>query len=140
MYRLVEQRQYSERRACKLLDLSASVYRYVPWLPAAVVKYLKSSVLAGSSDDVRLRLKGDLAQFPFADPSQGLFQVIAKVHGVRFHFADQWSALSALNGDLVFDGRSRWWRSAGDPGQRLRSPGWIRLRPDVERRGWHVSH
>lgn len=28
--RLVEQRQYSERRACKLLDLSASVYRYVP--------------------------------------------------------------------------------------------------------------
>ncbi len=30
MRRLVEQRQYSERRACKLLDLSASVYRYVP--------------------------------------------------------------------------------------------------------------
>ena len=26
----MEQRQYSERRACKLLDLSASVYRYVP--------------------------------------------------------------------------------------------------------------
>ncbi|MBS1936802.1 MAG: IS3 family transposase [Bacteroidetes bacterium] len=30
MRRLVEQRQYSERRACKLLVLSASVYRYVP--------------------------------------------------------------------------------------------------------------
>mgnify|MGYP001550001716 CR=1 FL=1 len=28
MHRLVEQRQYSERRACKLLRLSASVYRY----------------------------------------------------------------------------------------------------------------
>jgi len=27
---LVEQRQYSERRACKLLNLSASVYRYKP--------------------------------------------------------------------------------------------------------------
>ncbi len=30
MRRLVEQRQYSERRACKLLNLSASVHHYVP--------------------------------------------------------------------------------------------------------------
>src|SRR2546421_665818 len=37
-----------------------AVYRYVPWLPAPVVEYLKASIRGGKSNDVRLRLKGDL--------------------------------------------------------------------------------
>src|SRR6266850_6529425 len=67
----------------KVIDLTGNfsradgraVYRYVPWLPAPVVEYLKVSIRGGKSNDVRLRLKGDLAKFPFADPGSGAFPI-----------------------------------------------------------------
>ncbi len=83
-----------------------SVYRYVPHLPAPVVEYLKASTRAGQSNDVRLRFKGDLARFPFEDPSVGIFQIVAKVENAEFRFAEGWPAATGLAGDLIFDGRS----------------------------------
>jgi uncharacterized protein (TIGR02099 family) len=83
-----------------------SVYRYVPYLPAPVVEYLKASTRAGQSNDVRLRLKGDLARFPFADPSIGIFQVVARVENAEFRFAEGWPAATGVTGELIFDGRS----------------------------------
>jgi uncharacterized protein (TIGR02099 family) len=83
-----------------------AVYRYVPWLPAPVVEYLKASIRGGKSNDVRLRLKGDLAKFPFADPGSGLFQVVAKVTDAELRYADGWPPASGISGDLVFEGKS----------------------------------
>jgi uncharacterized protein (TIGR02099 family) len=82
-----------------------AVYRYVPWLPARVVEYLKASIRGGQSNDVRLRLKGDLAKFPFADPDSGLFQVVAKVTGADLRYAEGWPQASGISGDLVFEGK-----------------------------------
>jgi len=83
-----------------------SAYRYIPRLPAPVVEYLKVSTRAGQSNDVRLRLKGDLARFPFADPSIGIFQVVARVENAEFRFAEGWPAATGITGELIFDGRS----------------------------------
>ena len=67
-----------------------AVYRYVPRLPAAVVDYLKAAVRGGGSDLVRLRIKGDLADFPFPEPAKGTFQVLARLKDVDFRFAESW--------------------------------------------------
>jgi uncharacterized protein (TIGR02099 family) len=83
-----------------------AAYRYIPLLPAGVVEYLKASIRAGQSNDVRLRLKGDLARFPFDNPSVGTFQIVAKVENAEFRFAEGWPQASGLSGDLVFDGKS----------------------------------
>jgi len=83
-----------------------AVYRYVPWLPAPVVEYLKASIRGGHSNDVRLRLKGDLAKFPFEDPGSGLFQVVAKVTDADLRYAEGWPQVSGISGDLIFEGKS----------------------------------
>jgi uncharacterized protein (TIGR02099 family) len=81
-----------------------TVYRYIPSLSAPVVDYLKASIHGGGSNDVRLRLKGPLAQFPFDDPSKGIFQVVAKIGNADFRYADGWPQARGLSGDLIFEG------------------------------------
>ena len=81
-----------------------AVYRYIPRLPAPVVDYLKASIRGGTSNEVRLRLKGPLAQFPFDDPGKGIFQVVARVDNADFRYAEGWPEASGLSGDLIFEG------------------------------------
>jgi uncharacterized protein (TIGR02099 family) len=83
-----------------------SVYRYIPRLPPPVVDYLKASLRGGGSNEVRVRFKGPLAQFPYDDPSKGTFQVVAKVANVDFRYAEGWPQASGLSGDLIFEGLS----------------------------------
>jgi uncharacterized protein (TIGR02099 family) len=83
-----------------------AVARYVPRLPAVVADYLKAAVRGGGSDLVRVRIKGDLADFPFADPGKGTFQVLARLKDVDFRFAESWPELSNVSGELEFSGRS----------------------------------
>src|SRR5947208_2552178 len=84
-----------------------AVYRYVPLLPAPVVEYLKASVRSGHSNDVKLRLKGELAKFPFDEPGSGIFQIVAKVADADFRYAEGWPQASGLSGDLIFEGKGR---------------------------------
>ncbi len=79
---------------------------YIPKLPAAVTEYLKAAVRRGGSDLVRVRLKGDLADFPFPDPGKGTFQVLARLKDVDFRFAEGWPELSNFAGEVEFSGRS----------------------------------
>ena len=83
-----------------------AVYRYIPLLPAPVVEYLKASIQGGRSNDVRLRLKGELAKFPFGEPGSGIFQIVAKVTDADFRYAQGWPRASGLSGDLIFEGKS----------------------------------
>ena len=82
-----------------------AVYRYIPLLPAPVVEYLKASIRGGHSNDVRLRLKGELAKFPFDEPGSGIFQIVAKVTDADFRYAEGWPLASGLSGDLIFEGK-----------------------------------
>ena len=83
---------------------AAPGWRYIPFIPPAVRDFLGGAILAGRASDVKLRLKGDLAQFPFKDPKQGTFQVAAKFNGVDFSYGEAWPRLTAASGDLLFEG------------------------------------
>ena len=84
----------------------SAVYRYVPDLPQPVVEYLKASIHGGRSGDLRLRIKGDLAKFPFEDPAYGIFQIVAKVDNADFRYAEGWPEAREISGDLIFEGKS----------------------------------
>lgn len=106
---------YSSREgSAGLIDLTGqfsraegmAIYRYIPWLPEGVVGYLRGAIRSGQSNDVKLRLKGDPAKFPFESPASGIFQIVAKVDNAEFRFAEGWPAAGGLAGDLVFEGKS----------------------------------
>lgn len=82
-----------------------SVVRYIPHLPKPVRDYLKESIVSGQARDGRLRLKGDLHDFPYADEKAGLFKVTAHAVNGEFRIAGGWPALSDITADLSFDGR-----------------------------------
>ncbi len=96
------------------------VWRYLPAQLPAAREYVRDAVLAGRAVDGRVRLKGDLHDFPFADPRSGEFRISAKVRdavlayvpagtvstppaGARLPGIPAWAPLVALSGELVFD-------------------------------------
>jgi len=65
--------------------------------------WVANGVLAGQASDVRLRLRGDLHDFPFVDPEKGQFQVTAKVADAVLDYAPGWPRIEAIEGNLAFD-------------------------------------
>jgi uncharacterized protein (TIGR02099 family) len=87
---------------------AAQIARYLPH-PAlmggeATRAWLVRGVLAGRSSDVRVRLRGDLADFPFADPGRGQFSVAVRLERGVLHYADGWPRIEDIHGELVFEG------------------------------------
>ena len=82
--------------------------RVTAYLPLTVAKssrgWLDRAFTAGSSGDVRFRLKGDLNHFPFADERNGLFEVAAKISGGTLHYGEGWPRITGIEGDFLFRG------------------------------------
>jgi uncharacterized protein (TIGR02099 family) len=82
----------------------ASVPRYLPQtLPAAARKWLASAVLAGQVTEARVRVRGDLRDFPFTDPAKGEFQVSARVEKGVLAYAPGWPRVEDIVAELTFD-------------------------------------
>ncbi|HUH95530.1 MAG TPA: YhdP family protein [Casimicrobiaceae bacterium] len=81
------------------------VHRYLPSaLPLAVRGWLRRSIVAGTASEAHLRISGNLADFPFADPKKGRFQLSIKGRGVTLDYAEAWPPLTDVDGELRFDG------------------------------------
>src|SRR6202030_1410922 len=80
-------------------------YRYVPLASAPAIRdRLRTLLVAGSGSDARVKLVGNLADFPFADGKPGQFQVAAKGRGGPLDDADGWPRPSGIDAELQFDG------------------------------------
>jgi len=83
--------------------------RYLPHasiLPAGLREWLAAAILAGDASDVRLRLRGDLRDFPFNDPAAGEFRVAVHVEKGVLRFAEGWPEIRDIDAELLFE-RSR---------------------------------
>lgn len=81
------------------------VGRYIPLtIGRSTRDWLNTALLAGKSNDVRLRLKGNLADFPFADGKRGLFEVAGKVTGGTLEYVPGWPKIENIVVDLLFRG------------------------------------
>ena len=68
-----------------------SVARYVPLqVGEGGRQWLDTAFLGGSSNDVKVRLKGNLAEFPFVEGRGGVFQTTAQVTGGVLDYAAGW--------------------------------------------------
>ncbi len=84
----------------------AAVWRYMPLVVNRDVRdWLREAIRGGHADDAKLRLQGNLKDFPFADGKQGIFRVTAKVAGASLRYAPGWPDIENIDGDLLFEGR-----------------------------------
>ena len=114
--------QWSSGPAAQLwpgtLELTASlsraqaqaVHRYLPSaLPEDVRRYVREAVQAGQLAKTKIRIKGDLAQMPFADPKQGEFRIATQLSQASYAYVPAqpktppWPRLTDLQGELVFE-------------------------------------
>ena len=83
----------------------AHLYRYIPTTVGdSVRQWLRSSLTKGRTDEVRLKLTGNLAAFPFADGKSGQFSVLAKGRDLSLDYARNWPAISAADAEVRIDG------------------------------------
>jgi uncharacterized protein (TIGR02099 family) len=80
------------------------VYRYIPALPPKVVDWLREGIQSGDVGETRVRLRGDLDDFPFRDATKGEFRISGRVTGGTLEYAAGWPKLTNVTADLVFDG------------------------------------
>jgi len=80
------------------------VPKYMPLvLSEGLRAWLDAAIVAGSSNDVRLRLRGDLHDFPFTNPAKGQFQVSARVHNGVLNYVPGWPRIEGIEADLLFE-------------------------------------
>ena len=68
-----------------------------------VRKWLVDSILAGQASDVRMRLRGDLRDFPFTDPARGQFLITARVERGVLRYDEDWPRIENIEGELQFE-------------------------------------
>ena len=96
-----------------IIDLKAAlsradaraVWRYMPHEVGEGARlWLRDSLLAGTSNDARLTLRGDLNDFPFLDKRKGEFLVNVKARDVVLDYGKGWPRIDGIDGDLRFEG------------------------------------
>jgi uncharacterized protein (TIGR02099 family) len=80
------------------------VWRYFPHVFPNVHDWLKQALVAGHSQDVRLHLAGPLHKFPFADESEGIFEIKAAIKEAAVRLKEGWPLIDGVAGDLVIQG------------------------------------
>ncbi|WP_255437814.1 YhdP family protein [Comamonas flocculans] len=128
----------AQSRLPGVLDLSGTlvradgtrVHRYLPLAVDAEARhYVRDAITAGASKEVNFRVRGDLADLPFANGEVGEFHIAARIRNATLVYVPRalqapgdkpWPALSGLSGMLVFDRASM--RVDGAAGQVLGRP------------------
>ncbi len=82
-----------------------AVWRYMPHAVGKGARdWLHESLLAGSSSEAKLILKGKLSDFPFLDKRKGQFLVTVKAHDAVVDYGKGWPRIEGVSGDLRFEG------------------------------------
>jgi uncharacterized protein (TIGR02099 family) len=89
----------------------ARVYRYLPLgVSESVRRYVQEAVPQGQLSEVRFKVKGPLARFPFKQADEGEFLISGKLRNALYHYVPSagsatskpWPALEQLEADLLF--------------------------------------
>ena len=77
----------------------------IPALRPDTGEWLKRAIVAAPLTDVRVRLRGDLDDFPYDDPKKGEMRASARVTDGVLEYAPGWPQLTGITADLLFEGR-----------------------------------
>ena len=81
--------------------------RYIPLhvMNDETYAWLQKGLLGGRADQFRLRVRGDLRDFPFPENRGGIFKIEAKAKEVGIQFLKEWPPIEHANADLLIEGR-----------------------------------
>ncbi len=90
--------------------------KYAPFyypiiLGEATLHWLDTSILSGKAEDIKVIVKGKLADFPYVtasnqlDTQKGLFRVTAKISDVEMEYGTGWPNIQGLGLDMLFEGK-----------------------------------
>lgn len=84
---------------------AAEVWRYLPYVAGELTrKWVKASLRDGQAENIKLRVKGDLWEFPWVRDKGGEFTVSADFAGARLAYAPGWPELTNIAGTMLFHG------------------------------------
>lgn len=85
---------------------AAAVVHYVPLVVGPNTRqWLANAFETGSAKDVKCRLQGNLADFPFDKPAKsGVFDITANLENIKLRFAPGWPTVDDANGTILFRG------------------------------------
>ena len=82
-----------------------AVWRYLPLTVGAHTRdWLRDSLSGGKVPEARLRLRGDLRDFPYVDGQRGLFQVVTRFSEASLDYAKGWPRIDDIVGEIRFEG------------------------------------
>jgi uncharacterized protein (TIGR02099 family) len=81
-----------------------SVYRYIPMIGATTRGFLQHAIRAGTAASARLRLRGDLKDFPFRPGTDGVFSIAGRATGATFAYAEGWPEITGIDGEIEIAG------------------------------------
>ncbi|MCB1960326.1 MAG: TIGR02099 family protein, partial [Rhodocyclaceae bacterium] len=82
----------------------SAVWRYMPLVVNAETRdWLKRGIVQGRAHDARLRLRGNLDDFPFADGG-GIFLITTRASDVTLDYAPGWPRIDGVDAALRFEG------------------------------------
>ncbi len=84
----------------------AAVHRYMPLTAPNTTAWLKRGLVSAQGSEGRVRLKGNLADYPFDDPASGVFEVAVKVANGTLDVAEGWPRVTGIQGEYGMSGRS----------------------------------
>ena len=67
--------------------------------------WLEAAVRGGTASDVKVRVKGNLNNFPFPENRGGTFDVSLRLAGGVFEYANGWPKMENIDGDLKLHGK-----------------------------------
>lgn len=106
LYRVVPGGRGKIDVAARLTRAEATqVWRYMPMVVSEYARdWLRDALTGGSVPDARLRLRGDLDDFPFDGGVGGQFLVTVRVVDGGLNYVEGWPAIERINGELRFEG------------------------------------
>ncbi len=81
------------------------VARYIPFMNKTAFAWLDGALLGGSANDISLRLKGNLKDFPFESSKDGTFQIAGRVTDGSLRYDAGWPTIDGIDANLRFDGK-----------------------------------
>ena len=100
------QKQYLDLKAhASNVDLKYGRFYYPSTISKDTVAWLDKSIISGHADDVNIKLKGDIKDYPFPDGQKGTFKVTANVKDTVIDYTDGWPKIEGVQLAMLFEGK-----------------------------------
>ena len=87
------------------VDLKYGRFYYPNRLSKDTVDWLDNSILSGRGEDVNVRIKGDLKDYPFSDGKKGILKVTANLKDAVLDYSEGWPKVEGVNLAMLFEGK-----------------------------------